>query len=255
MTKPIIPWPGGKRRLADKLFPLFDNSHTCYVEPFAGAGALLFMRAEPAKVEVLNDINGDIVNLYRCVQHHLDELVRQFRWQLVSREEFDRLLRSRADTLTDIQRAARFLYLQKVAFGAKVTGQTFGVAKTSPPRLNLLRIEEDLSTAHLRLARVFVENESWQKTVKRYDSAGTFFFMDPPYWQTAGYGVEFGMEQYKQLAEVMRSMAGKCLLTVNDHPDIRALFKGFKTSRLQIAYSVGGQGKSPTVGELAIRNY
>ena len=76
-TLPIIPWMGGKRRLAKHLLPMFPE-HSCYVELFSGGAALFFMRPTPAKVEVLNDINGQLINLYRVVQHHFDEFVRQF---------------------------------------------------------------------------------------------------------------------------------------------------------------------------------
>ena len=77
MATPIIPWIGGKRRLARHILPLFP-AHGCYVEPFCGAAALYFMK-DPAKAEVLNDINGELVNLYRVVQHHLEEFLRQFK--------------------------------------------------------------------------------------------------------------------------------------------------------------------------------
>ena len=63
MSTPIIPWMGGKRRLADRLIPLFPP-HECYVEVFAGGAALYFMRPQAAPVEVLNDINGDLVTLF-----------------------------------------------------------------------------------------------------------------------------------------------------------------------------------------------
>ena len=76
-TLPIIPWMGGKRRLAKHLLPMFPE-HSCYVELFSGGAALFFMRPTPAKVEVFNDINGQLINLYRVVQHHFDEFVRQF---------------------------------------------------------------------------------------------------------------------------------------------------------------------------------
>lgn len=151
MHYPIIPWIGGKRRLAKEILPLFPE-HTCYVEAFAGGAALFFMKA-PSKVEVLNDANGELVNLYRVVTHHLEEFVRQFKWALTSRQLFEWLQMTPTAPLTDIQRAARFYYLQKMCFGGKIESQTFGTATTTPPRLNLLRIEEDLSQAHLRLAR------------------------------------------------------------------------------------------------------
>lgn len=119
MHKPIIPWIGGKRRLAKHILPMIPE-HSCYIEPFCGAAALYFLK-EPSPAEVINDINGELVCLYRVVRHHLDEFIRQFRWALVSREMFKWLQETPAHTLTDIQRAARFYYLQKTCFGAKVS--------------------------------------------------------------------------------------------------------------------------------------
>ncbi|WP_026600484.1 DNA adenine methylase [Methylomonas sp. 11b] len=178
MSKPIIPWVGGKRRLAKTILPLFPD-HECYVEPFAGGAALFFMK-QPSDVEVLNDINGELVNLYRVVKHHLEEFVRQFKWALVSRQIYAWLRESPPETLTDIQRAARFYYLQKLAFGGKVANQTFGTATTSAPRLNLLRIEEELSAAHLRLSRAYIEHVTWDDCIRRYDRPHTLFTLIHP---------------------------------------------------------------------------
>jgi len=254
VSAPIIPWIGGKRRLAAQILPLFPE-HTCYVEPFAGAAALLFAK-EPSKVEVLNDTNGDLVNLYRCVQHHLEEFVRQFKWALTSREIFRWLQITPRDVLTDIQRAARFYYLQHLAFGGKVEGQTFGTSTTHPVALNLLRIEEVLSSAHLRLARVMVERLDWSECIERYDRPHTLFFMDPPYWQTEGYGAPFAPEQYTLLAERMRSMRGKAVLTINDVKPMREAFKGFEIKRVTINYTVGRQQKARAPrGELIVMNW
>ena len=127
---PIIPWIGGKRRLAKHILPMISQ-HTCYVEPFAGAAAILFLKPM-SKVEVVNDINQDLISLYRVIQHHLDEFVRQFRWAITSRKIYEWLQETPPETLTDIQRAARFFYLQKLSFGGKVDGRTFGTATTSP---------------------------------------------------------------------------------------------------------------------------
>jgi len=231
------------------------TDHTCYVEPFAGAAAIFFAK-EPVKTEVLNDINGELVNLYRVVQHHLDEFVRQFRWALSSRQLFDWAKATAPVTLTDIQRAARFFFLQKQAFGGKVDGQTFGTATTSGSRLNLLRIEEALSEAHLRLNGVFVEHLPWADVVTRYDRPHTLFFMDPPYWGTAGYGVEFGLEQYAQMAELMRAMKGRAVVTVNDIPAMREAFAGLPMTRVAIRYTVGVPAhRRGEAGELIIRSW
>jgi DNA adenine methylase len=253
-AQPIIPWVGGKRRLAGEILQWFPE-HTCYVEPFAGAAALLFNKV-PSKVEVLNDVNTELVNLYRVVRHHLEEFVRQFKWALTSRKLFEWTQATPAETLTDIQRAARFFYLQKLAFGAKLEGQTFGVATTATQALNLLRIEEDLSGAHLRLSRVVVEQLDWTACIERYDRPHTLFYCDPPYWGTEGYGVSFGLEQYGRMAALMRSVKGKVIVSVNDIPEMRAAFDGFTMKRLAIRYTVGGSGRGRGErGELLIRNW
>jgi DNA adenine methylase len=250
---PIIPWLGGKRRLADKLIPLFP-AHECYVEVFCGGAALYFLRP-PARVEVLNDINGELINLYRVVQHHLEEFVRQFKWAISSRQVFKWLQDTKPEPLTDIQRAARFYYLQQHAFGGKVDGQNFGTATTAPT-INLCRIEENLSAAHLRLSGTTVENLPWPECVQRYDRIHTFFYCDPPYWQVEGYGVPFGFEQYEQMAATMRSCAGKVMVSINDHPDIRKAFDGLIMHDLGIKYSVANTHGQPTESrELVITNY
>lgn len=238
---PIVPWIGGKRRLAERLLPYFP-AHTCYVEPFAGGAALFFMRPHPAEVEVLNDVNGDLVNLYRVVKNHLEEFVRQFKWALSSRVIFKWLQDTPGETLTDIQRAAKFYYLQQSAFGGRVSGQSWGTATTAPPGLNLLRIEETLSAAHLRLANAYIENLGWHECMRRYDRGHTFFFVDPPYWETEGYGVPFEFSEYERLAQALRDIKGKAIVTLNDHPDIRRAFDGFDIETTDIRYTVGGGG-------------
>lgn len=238
MTKPLVPWIGGKRKLADHLLPLFPD-HQCYVEPFCGAAALFFLKQE-SKVEVLNDINGDLVNLYRVVKHHLEELYKQFKWVLTSRQNWSWLQSTPAETLTDVQRAARFLYLQKLAFGGKVDGQSFGTATTSRPRFNLLTLEQDLADAHFRLSQTTIEHLPWDKVVEKYDRPHTLFYCDPPYWQTEGYGVDFGWEQYERLYELATSIQGQMIISINGHPEIRELFQGIASVEVDYQYTVGG---------------
>jgi DNA adenine methylase len=254
MALPIIPWLGGKRRLADHIIPRFP-AHNCYVEVFAGGAALYFLRP-PADTEVINDVNGDLVNLYRVVQNHLEEFVRQFKWALSSREVFKWAQMTRPETLTDVQRAARFYYLQHQAFGGKVQGQTWGTATTTPaPTVNLLRLEEDLSAAHMRLHGAYIERLDWRDCMQRYDRPHTLFYLDPPYWQTEGYGVEFDWPQYEAMAEVMSTLKGKAILSINDHPDVRRCFERFHTEVVPISYTVGGGGKAVERNELIISSW
>lgn len=250
---PIVPWIGGKRRLAKHILPLFP-AHTCYVEPFCGAAALYFLKT-PSKLEVINDINGELVNLYRVVKHHLEEFVRQFKWALVSRQIYKWLQDTPEETLTDIQRAARFYYLQKQAFGGKVADHTFGTSTTSAPRFNLLRIEEELSMAHLRLSRTLIEHLDWHQCIERYDRPHTLFYCDPPYWGTEGYGVEFGLENYDHMADLARRIKGKMIISVNDIPEMRQAFNGMNMQSVDINYNLKVTGKPSPKKELVICNF
>ena len=250
---PIVPWIGGKRRLAKHILPLFP-AHTCYVEPFCGAAALYFLKT-PSKNEVINDINGELVNLYRVVKHHLEEFVRQFKWALVSRQIYKWLQDTPEETLTDIQRAARFYYLQKQAFGGKVADHTFGTSTTSAPRFNLLRIEEELSMAHLRLSRTLIEHLDWHQCIERYDRPHTLFYCDPPYWGTEGYGVEFGLENYEHMADLAHRIKGKMIISVNDIPEMRQAFNGLNMLSVDISYNLKVTGKSSRKKELIILNF
>lgn len=188
---------------------------------------------------MLNDENGDLVNLYSVVQNHLEEFVRQFKWALSSRQVFKWLQMTQPETLTDIQRAARFYYLQQSAFGGRVEGQSYGTATTTASGLNLLRLEETLSAAHLRLSGTYIEHLAWQDVIKKYDQEHTLFYCDPPYWKTEGYGVPVGFEQYEQMVSMLKQLKGKAIVSLNDHPQIREAFAGFHMESTDINYTVG----------------
>ena len=159
-------------------------------------------------------------------------------------------------TACSLSLKGRFFYLQRLAFGGRVKGQSYGTGTTSKSGINLLRLEEDLSAAHLRLNNVNVVREHWQQCMKRYDRPHTMFYLDPPYWGTEGYGVEFGLDNYSEIAGLMRSVAGKVIVSVNDIPEMRQAFKGLPMRRVTIGYTVGKTPASrKAVGELIITNF
>lgn len=178
--KSFLSYFGGKSLLAGKLVPRFPE-HQCYCEVFVGAAWLLFNKEE-SKVEIINDINADLVTLYRVIQNHLEEFMRYLKWILVSRDEFERFKTEKPETLTDIQRAVRFYYLLKNGYSSRIPNPSFSINTTRRANLNLLRIEEELSSAHLRLSRVYIENLHYQKLIERFDKPHTFFYLDPPYY-------------------------------------------------------------------------
>lgn len=250
-----LAWLGGKSKLADEIIGRMPSDHQAYCEVFAGAAWVLFKKPE-SKVEIINDINRDLVNLYRCVKHHLEELVKQFKWMLVARDEFDRFMATPVETLTDIQRAARFYYLAKTAFGARVAKPTFGIAASGQPRLNLLRLEEDLSEAHLRLSRVYIENRPYGQVIDRFDKPSTLFYLDPPYWGCEGdYGKDlFAREDFTALATQLETIKGRFILSLNDVPGVREVFGNFRIDAVKTRYSIAAKANKE-VGEVLIMNF
>ena len=250
MNSPIA-YIGGKSRLAKTIISSIPE-HRTYCEVFSGA-AWVFFKKEPSKVEILNDLDNDLISFYRVVQNHLEEFLRQFKWLLTSREWFeDWKGQIKMEGLTDIQRAARYYYIQRLSFGGQVKGRTFGVAPDRPPKINLVRMEEELSAVHLRLTRVTVENLTWQAILSRYDRKETFFFCDPPYYKTPYYKHNLVLEDYVEMAEVLSNLKGQFLLSINDHPTIREVFKDFKIKPVTLPYTTGL--KSVTGKELLIQN-
>lgn len=253
----FLAYMGGKSLLVRKIIPLIPE-HKCYVEVFAGAAWLLFKKEEDSSdVEILNDINLDLITLYRVVKHHLEEFIRYFKWILVSRDEFCRFRKEDPETLTDIQKAVRFYYLLKLGYAARIKDPSFSIATTSKPRLNLLRIEEELSAVHYRLSRVYIENRSYAQVFTRFDKPDTFFYVDPPYYGCEDYygaGI-FDRSDFIKLQDILASISGKFILSINDVPEIRKIFGKFYIEEVETTYSAAGADKKKKVTELLIMNY
>lgn len=230
-----ISYVGGKNALAERIIEIFPR-HTTYVEAFAG-GAQVFFRKPPSKVEVLNDIDGEIVNFFRVCQSHYEELLRYLRYVLVSREWFAKLKATDPKDLTDIQRAARYLYILKNSFASLVCNPNYHWHVVQPPGFNLERLPEIIEKAHKRLERVQIENLSYDAVLKRYDRPTTLFYLDPPYFQRKLYRYNLEDADFAKLAERLAAIHGKFILSLNDVPQVRALFRRFHIRGVELAYT------------------
>lgn len=253
-VRPVAGYIGGKRALARRICEhIAATPHEAYAEPFVGMGGVFFRRAVVPKSEVINDRNGEVVNLFRILQRHYPQFMDALRFQITSRHEFERLKASDPATLTDLERAGRFLYLQRLSFGGKVAGRTFGVDPGRGSRFNLTRLVPLLEDVHERLAGVVIENLDWSAFIDRYDRPGTLFYLDPPYFGSEGdYGRElFQRDQFALMADRLRRLKGRFILSINDVPQIRELFDGFEMEGAELNYTVGG-GKGTAAKELII---
>lgn len=261
-VRPVSPpaaYQGGKRNLAGRLVKLIDAMpHRTYVDVFHGMGGVFLRRTRKPRVEVINDISGDVANLFRILQEHYPYFMDTLRWRLTSRAEFERLLSLPPDRLTDLNRAARFLYVQRLAFGGKVASRHFGVSRSTPARFDVTKLEPVLAELHERLAGVTIEQLGYAEVIRRYDAAETLFYLDPPYWGCEGdYGQDvFGRDDFEKLAAQLERISGRFILSINDTPGAREVFGRFIIAEAETTWTMAtaavGSGKRVT--ELIVSN-
>ncbi len=256
-TKPLAPWVGGKSKLAKTIIEQINLiNHTTYAEPFVGMGGVFLRRNYIPKAEIINDYSRDVVNFFRVLQRHYQAFLDMIKWRFSSRAEFDRLMQIPADTLTDLERAARFLYLQKVCFGGKPVGRSFGVTRHGPSRFDLTKLVPLLEDVHDRLTAVTIECLPYADFIERYDSDNTLFYLDPPYYECEHYyGKElFERADFEKIAAQLQNIKAKFILSINDQPEIRRIFAGFDQREVMVRYSVAGAQKQSDFAELLISN-
>ncbi|KPH62340.1 DNA adenine methylase [Novosphingobium sp. ST904] len=256
-VRPLAPYIGGKRALAKRLVALINSiEHQAYAEVFVGMGGVFLRRDQKPKAEIINDWSEDVATFFRVIQHHYLAFLDMLRWQITSRAGFEKLLALEPSSLTDMQRAARFLYLQRLAFGGKVRGKTFGVVVDGGARFDVTKLAPMIEAVHERLAGVVIERLPWSDFITRYDRPGTLFYLDPPYYGSEGdYGRDmFDRSQFEQMALQLRGLRGRFILSLNDHPEVRRIFAGFDFREEELAYTVGGGGNAKAVREVIVSN-
>lgn len=226
---------GGKRALAKTIIALFP-SHTTYVEVFCGGGQVFF-RKEPSKVEIINDLDRDVVNFFRVAQAHAGELIRTMHFTVASRTWFDLMLRTDPENLTDVQRAARFLYLTKTTYASLVRRRNYGTNVGQTPSFNPERLPDLLEETRKRLARVQIENLPYEEVLRRYDRSTTLFYLDPPYYARKLYRFNLDHDDFVKMANLLSSLKGKFVLSLNDVPQVREIFKQFSIRGVELSYT------------------
>lgn len=249
------PYQGGKRNLARRIIERIDAiPHRCYAEPFVGMGGIFFRRPAAAALEVINDRSRDVATFFRVLQRHYLPFVEMMRWQLTTRVEFERLVATDPDTLTDLERAARFYYLQRLCFGGKPRSRTFGVVTEGGARFDITRLVPELEEIHARLAGVVIECLSFDAFLTRYDRPHTLFYLDPPYYGCEGdYGPAlFARADFERLAAQLATLRAQWILSLNDTSEVREIFGAFTIEDVRTTYTVGGGGKATSAGEVII---
>lgn len=243
-VRPLAPYVGGKRNLSKRLVEMIGRTpHATYAEPFVGMGGVFFRRDRRPAQEVINDLSGDVATLFRVLQEHYPPLVDELRFKLSSRNEFNRLMGQDPATLTDLRRAARFLYLQSLAFGGRVADRHYGVSMGRPARFDVNQLIPRLQDVHDRLSGVSIEQLPFGRFIARYDRPETLFYVDPPYWGTEDfYGKElFGREDFERLSQCLKGVRGRFILSLNDVPEVREIFSWADIEGVELTYRLSGR--------------
>jgi len=260
-----VPFFGGKRNMVSKLLS-YVQPHQIYVEPFGG-GATLLLAKDPSPIEVYNDMNSELVNLFRVIRdpEKFKELHRLVSLTPYSREEFYYCRDTLEESKADIERAYKFFIKMRQGFAG--TGSSWGYAvretyhKMSGVVASYLSAIEQLPAIHQRLFRVQIEHDDFRKIIPRYDTPETFFYLDPPYIpatrKNGEYKYEMTEEDHKELVELLLKIQGFAMLSGYAHSIYEPLERAgwFRRDFKTACYAVAKTRNSGLQGEGACLTY
>jgi len=260
-----IKWVGGKRNIKKLLVSIMPK-HMQYVEVFGGAGWVLLEKPK-SKLEIFNDINGDLINFYKVIKdkNQCEILIEEIKLTLKSRqlfEEWDSLKQIEVDNLSEIERATRFYFMLRMAFGGRINRKknTFCISNDGRKQLNYDALSNEFWSLHDRLQDVFIEKQDFEYILKKYDrkDGDVIFYLDPPYLETTedDYGMTFNINSYIKLKNCLDKIKGKWILTCNDKQELKELFKDYYIQNHEVHWSICAKSEDMKKNEeLIITNY
>lgn len=254
----MIARQGGKSRLYKTLIPMFPADYTYYCEVFGGAGWMLLNKPESV-IEIYNDIDGNIVNMFRVVRDFPGEFVNRLHYDVVSRQTFDEYKVLDFTKLDPIDRAVKWYYVYYNSYAADMTSLLKRTVKTNPNRF-VTRLPELVDTITDRLTNVVMENLDFRDLLQKYSNREFFYYLDPPYYATHGYEVPFVNQDHLDLFDVLDKQTGKWMVSYNAHPVILELYQDYNivpvTTNYQAANKPNAYKDKTNLGkEIVIMNY
>ncbi|KJR44994.1 hypothetical protein UF75_4627 [Desulfosporosinus sp. I2] len=255
----IISWIGGKKALRELIYERLPKEYGRYIEVFGGGGWVLFGKSPDSRcMEVYNDFNSNLANLFFCVKERTAAFLVELGFlplnsrdeflvlrKFLGKEEFTKdylqeeldlaqhyleelefeevkaMLMENAE-VTDVKRAAAFFKLIRYSYGS-------GCTSYSCQPFDVRRAFQLIWEASRRLANTVVENKDFEALIRQYDRDNALFYCDPPYYQTEGhYEVEFRKEDHVRLRDTLAQIEGNFLVSYNDCEYIRELYEGYQ---------------------------
>ncbi len=282
-------WVGGKSKLAKDIVTLMPP-HRRYIEVFAGGLSVLYAKPSLRDIleqrkqerqkrlvnkqsnvtysfndiilsineridkysEIINDINGDLINLHTIIKTRPQSLRQELSTMLYSREIFENIKKGKIQARNAIQRAAFYYYMLSYSFSSR--GVSFAMAKNRHAK----NLYKDFSVFSKRLRNVCIENMDFGKLIQEYDYEHALFYLDPPYVGTENYyktKEKFGVKEHKKLADILKNIKGKFMLSYNDCELIRELYKDCNILQTkEVRYSLNAL-RNKRVREILVMNY
>ena len=260
MLEPPFGYIGGKRRIAHWIISFFPR-HTCYAEVFGG-GAAVLLASPRSKVEVYNDLNGDIVNFFKVLREQPNELIARLMLTPYSRSEYRRLLKAWriAAPVDPLERAQVWFTLQDQSFSSKFNSG-FSASKVRNDADAWASRPGRLYEVAGRFRGVIIENLDFAELIARYDSPDTLFYIDPPYMETSSDyypGFRLAEADHRRLAEVLNAVKGHVALSYYDHPLLQELYSNWNREAVRLAKGAAwydGMCRREEAEELLLMNF
>jgi len=246
---PILRYPGGKTRLRKELLQHVPE-HKTYVEPFVGGGSLFFGK-KPADKAVISDINEPLVKFYKTVPKLENGISCNFK-DKQSKEAFEK--EKEREPEGPLDRVCNFLYLNKCSYGGKQDNFAKNTCVRNGKQVGIKRFGKNIDKYKERLGSDNVEilNKDYKTVIEEYDSPNTFFYLDPPYLGPKDV-YDYDEIDHEELKEILENVKGKWLLSIDNHPKIKELYKDFDQKVVSFRYTLGDNRDEKK--ELLIANY
>jgi DNA adenine methylase len=229
--------------MADDIISYFPN-HLIYVEPFVGGGGV-YWKKEPSKADIINDLDKDLIEGYEMIKktplsgfpQNLDTVDKLQKFMNTTHNKIQ-------DKLTEkIIMACNGFSGTPIIKGGKVYG------KWNPYKKTII-----IDKYQDRLKDTIILNEDYKKIINDYDTDVTLFYLDPPYEDSKTLYKHSSMD-YVEMADILKNIKGKFILSINGSPYIRKVFKGFKIKEIELkSFASGSIGSKPRI-ELLIMNF
>lgn len=247
--KPFLRWAGSKRKLLPELTSYWSNDFKRYVEPFSGSACLFF--ALKPKSALLNDTNKELINTYEVIKKRPLEVYKELQKIELGKENYYALRAILPAQLTPIQRAARFIFLNRYCFNGLYRTNAKGIFNVpyAPSRTGQLPSKEHLLAVSKSLYRKTVLSKDFEVILDKHTRPGDFVYLDPPYAVGNArifrqYGPNsFGIEDIERLKQALRridSRGIKFVLSYAESPESLEAFQEWEVKRVYAQRNIAG---------------